>query len=451
MLLPTLVGWMWASRVYADDNPLGLLIGLGLGFGTIAGCIVVHEFVHAAAGRLLGATVLEVRVGGSRTFRSFRVGRMMVTLGRPFFGGGVTRAVFDETPPTRGRVALFLAAPSVVHLLLVAVALPSSRFLSADPGFNPADVVWLANAGMLVLNLLPGRLTVDGLSTGNDGRQILRILTEPVSLSAWRRATALLNVKHAVLARDEARITRDLARARETLDTKGEEGAALGLCHLIGDRLEAAVRFARESFESRAPDKSELTEEEFERALLGFPPAREAPRLVLALALARTGEVQEALHLVRARAATAPEALAAFLKVEAAEIYARRSPSESNLHDACALMDEALAALPWVGHFYGAHALLLTAVGNHIKALAALETADAFAAAPEFIAFHQAYRAVACAGLHRVEEGRRHLANAARFCWDTDLLSEAKERLSAAEAEVSQTPPAREVPPTDFA
>jgi len=451
MWLPALAGWVWASRAYPDDNPLGLVIGLGLGIGTILACIVVHEFAHAAAGRLAGATVLEVRVGGSRTFRSFHLGRMMVTLGRPFLGGGVTRAVFDETAPTRGRVAFFLIAPSVVHLLMVAITLPFSRLLSDDPGVNPADVIWLANAGLLVLNLLPGRLVLDGQSTGNDGRQFLGVLTTPVSLCAWRKTAALLNVEHAVLARNVARTAHALDRARETLDPRGEEGAVLALCHVIADERSAAVRLARSSFESREPEDVEPTEEEFERALLGYPPARDLPRLVLALALARTGEVDEAVRLAGDRAATADEAQAAYWKILAAEFFAQHAPSESNLYRACALMDEALDAIPWAGHFHGTRGLLLTTTGNHIKALTALEAADAYPSSPELVAIHQAYRAIACAGLDRVEEGRRHLENAVRYCFDTDLLAEAEERLRAAAGERSEAPAAREVRPADGA
>lgn len=154
------VNWMPAVNVLAGFILLWLLVCL-------------HELVHAAVAWLLGGRVYEIALGVGRTFYStrWRGIRFAVRSGLLF---GICIAVFPQKQNIRRRWMLYLAAPALVHLLIVVALLPffdGRRFVTQ---VALIELLVVINAIDVFINLFPQKFTAIIASDGYHLWQILR-------------------------------------------------------------------------------------------------------------------------------------------------------------------------------------------------------------------------------------------------------------------------------------
>ena len=159
--------------------------GLGLYFWIFIQT-VLHEAAHVLVGRMVGFSPYALSVGRGPLLLDMRLAGVDIRIrALPFFGG-VVRAWF----PLRGiswRGALFAIAGIASEAMLLALTVSLA-------GFAGGFFAMLALYQVMVLlgNLIPCRVTVEGTRIPNDGAQFLAYLTgrTSVGLKAYEQNVA---------------------------------------------------------------------------------------------------------------------------------------------------------------------------------------------------------------------------------------------------------------------
>ncbi|MHC4937599.1 MAG: site-2 protease family protein [Planctomycetota bacterium] len=136
--------------------------------------IVVHELAHVLAARLVGYRIYEIRVGREHPFWERTLFGVRCSIGSDFlYRGGY--CVVQPPPGVASLRAEFLvlAAPLLVHVALMLVALP---FWSTS---HYAQVLFVLNAWEVILNGWPGGLHEGAVLASSDGEKLLAILRRP--------------------------------------------------------------------------------------------------------------------------------------------------------------------------------------------------------------------------------------------------------------------------------
>ena len=82
---------------------------------------VIHESTHAGIARLLGWRVHVVAIGTREPWVRLRLGGTLLVIHRDFFTqGGSCLASPDAGVPSRGAIALYVAAPIVLDVVIAA-------------------------------------------------------------------------------------------------------------------------------------------------------------------------------------------------------------------------------------------------------------------------------------------------------------------------------------------
>ena len=133
---------------------------------------IPHELGHAIAARLMGMKVIKIIIGSGRTL--FTLWEF-----KQFFTGGTTLFLGKSTHLYRLKNFLIILSGSLTNFLLILLALqfPQEVFLKNLLGVHlfPGIIFYLVNALIVLNNLFPYYIKIDGKKVSSDGLQLLTI------------------------------------------------------------------------------------------------------------------------------------------------------------------------------------------------------------------------------------------------------------------------------------
>lgn len=184
----------WRTVVPAILNQILLLL-------VAYAMIPPHELAHAVTAWALGGRVYEIRIGVGPLVWERQIKGTIVSL-RRYPAGGFTMLAF----PRRERIQLRTLAATAAG-----VALSGLIVLALRPYYDPGSLVWdvaiveslvIVNAILLLLNLIPRKLSLGWTQTYTDGGHILRILMGKSSAELHHLRYFLLEGQYAIKRRD---------------------------------------------------------------------------------------------------------------------------------------------------------------------------------------------------------------------------------------------------------
>jgi len=184
------------------NMPLGYLI-FPLFFLVNVPLIFLHECAHALVGWCVGLDVHGISLGNGRRWARLRLGRFLIDLNEwPFCGMCYVSAPSDTKPWKWGLMA---AAGPAVHLIIILLMLPRLPTIEHAMAEAHMDVLWgllfLSNVILLASNLAPFRVKIGTIYLPTDGRQLLDLFRDRVSLE---HITAGHYYAHAIWSIDAA-------------------------------------------------------------------------------------------------------------------------------------------------------------------------------------------------------------------------------------------------------
>jgi hypothetical protein len=411
----TLRHWPIAAAVlvaaggYLLGGPFAAALWIGGIFLVPAGLTASHELAHAAAAKLTGARVFEVRAGWQRPRFQVRIRRLRITVARGLLRGGYCVAAYLKRRASPWRYAVFYGTPMVLHAAAAAACLwflPMPRSLAAV-GIGHFLLVY--NLLFLLASARPFDYEVGAFSIPSDGKALLILLTQRAQAEAWRRTGFVVPAIYALLdgERDES-----AARARDAehlfAGDPGVERALFTVYWALGYYAYALRLLPAYARSVRQPSQLD------EKQLLALG-AMQGPRLErwLRCAVYLHGEAWDAA-LTETKAALEEERLeearAMWFALRANALLLRGGVGD----DKAALADatSAFERLPWVSFICGVAAAAILAEGRREDALRMLAHADLLDFEGQELAVRNLWRAIALAELGRGGHARRALRQA---------------------------------------
>lgn len=368
-----------------------------------------HELAHAAAGKLTGARVFEVRVGWHRPRLQVRLFRLRFTIARGLWRGGYCVAAYLKRRAKPWRYALFYGTPMLLHAAGAAAGLhyvELPRSLTAL-GFGHFFVFY--NLLFFLASARPFDYEVGAFSLPSDGKALLLLVTQRAQVEKWRRTGFVVPALYALLD-GEREESASRAREAEHLFPDDPDVAralftvywALGYYAYALRLLPAYARGVRQ------PEQLD------EKQLLALG-AMQGPRLERWLHCvvylhgeawdAALKEIEGALQEERLE-----EARAMWFALRA-DVFLLRG-GEGDPQAALADATAAYERLPWVSFISGVTAAALLETGRHEDGLKLLERADLLDREGQELPVRNLWRAVGLAQLGRMGPARRSLREA---------------------------------------
>jgi hypothetical protein len=369
-----------------------------------------HEFAHAAAGKLTGARVFEVRIGWHRPRYQLRLlRRLRFTIARGLWRGGYCVAAYLKPHAAAWRYAVFYGTPMALHAgaavgLFFLVDLPRSL-----PALDVGHFLFVYNLLFLVASARPFDYEVGAFLIPSDGKALLLLATQRAQAEQWRRTGFVVPAVYALLdgEREES-----ASRARDTehlFPGDPDVERALFTVYWALGYYAYALRFLPAYARGvRQPEQLD------ERQLLALG-AMQGPRFERWLQCvvylhgeawdAALREIQGALSEERL-----DEARAMWLALKADVYLLRGGPGDAE----AALLDASAAyeLLPWVSFICGVAAAALLDNGRQEEGLRLLEQADLLDRGGQELPVRNLWRAVGLAQLGRMGQARRSLREA---------------------------------------
>lgn len=181
-----LFGWL-AVAVNEGLEPFGYLMMAWGGFISLTPfTLAVHEMGHAAVAALLGRRVYQINIGSGAPFKTFRIGRTLLVLGRDMSAGYVVQLPLQKA--SRWGDMAILAAGAVANLIAAVSLMFLADYLSAWSGVAAAFT-----AGSILSNLLTGLGALipkshvrEGQLRPSDGQQMLQLLRRQRAKVDWQ-------------------------------------------------------------------------------------------------------------------------------------------------------------------------------------------------------------------------------------------------------------------------
>jgi len=367
-----------------------------------------HEVAHAAAGKLTGARVFEVRLGWHRPRFQARLFRLRLTIARGLGRGGYCVAAYLKRA-ARWRYAVFYGTPMVLHAGAAAaaiclVSLPASlRELGALHFFVFYNLLFLLAAAR------PFDYEVGAFSIPSDGKALLLLATQRAQAETWRRTGFVVPAIYALLDGEKEESASRAREAEHLFPGDPDVERALFTVYWAAGYYAYALRllpaYARGV---RQPDQLD------EKQLLALG-AMQGPRLErwLTCVVYLHGEAWDAaLKEIEAalEAETFEEARAMWFALRADVLLLRAGEGDAKgaLVDATAAFER----LPWVSFICGVAAAAILDNGRNEEALRMLRHADFLDRPGQELAVRNLWRAIALAKLGRTGPARRSLREA---------------------------------------
>jgi len=399
--------WRGGTLLYAAGVfSLGALVGgldgaLRFGFAGLALpllLVVAHECTHALAGRLVGASVFEIRLGWRRPRFQLRIRNTRFTVARGLLTGGYCVAAFLRPRPARWRYAVLYGAPMVLHAVAIAVAVP---FLYWN-AIGSVHFFVLFNVVFLVASARPIDYAAGAYRIPNDGKALLSLREQ---VDAWWRPGFVLPAIYA-RSREDA-----LARARDVETMFPDDpavGRALFTVYWALGYHAYALRFV-DAFVAAVP-RPDVPEADL--LALGALHGDRLKDWLYCVVLLHGGAWDAALAGVgeRLAAETLVEARALWLALRA-YIRLLRGAGLQDLATAHDEAEEAYRMLPWVSFVAEVYGAALIERGRLRPGLDRLDAADRLEPRRRELS-REAWRAIGLARLRHRIRARRHLREA---------------------------------------
>ncbi len=184
-----------------DSAAAYILVNLLLYLLFLSLLVPLHELAHAAGAWAMRGVVFALYFGYGWGMRQRRFGSLVIGA-QPLPLTGFCVAGFPNLRRILGRTAVYIAAPLVLHTLIV---------LALLPGFQPIRLVtapaWLevfviVNALVLVLNLLPRQAAVGAMPMASDGLHLWRLARRQIKAEDLHASYFLLAMIYAYQAGD---------------------------------------------------------------------------------------------------------------------------------------------------------------------------------------------------------------------------------------------------------
>ena len=186
--------WSWA---YLSANLLLFLLFLPL-------LVPLHELAHAAGAWLMRGTVFALYFGYGWGMRERRIGQVTVAA-QPLPLIGLCVAGFQDHKRTAGRTAVYIAAPLLMHAVIVLALLPGCEFNRLGTAVAWREVFVLVNAVVLIQNLIPRQAAMAPTPLNSDGMGLWRLSRRLVKTEDLHTAYFLFSMLYAYRAGDYER------------------------------------------------------------------------------------------------------------------------------------------------------------------------------------------------------------------------------------------------------
>jgi hypothetical protein len=162
---------MWLLHEILVSLAPWFVVGLALG-------VVCHEAGHALCAVLGGLPIRLVSIGAGPLLAGRRIGDVSMRLRLLPFCGLV--AIYPPLVARKWWMLVFVAGGVAANVALIAlVALSDALGVVSDWAANPLRAVVLAQIFLVVVNLVPRPVTIEGMRLGTDGLQLLQLLCSP--------------------------------------------------------------------------------------------------------------------------------------------------------------------------------------------------------------------------------------------------------------------------------
>lgn len=425
LLFVSAFGWLWSLDVDFDRFSIadalskfaaGWVLLVALPFAIV----IVHEFVHALAGWLVGAPVYEIRIGWGKQERAFRLGRLRLTYASQLSGGGYCVV----GPPRRSgrwrRLAIW-GAPLSLHVA-AAVALGPSMVLHFGTGGHMALHLFYAyNLWDIVVNAVPRDFNFQGHVLPNDGKALITILRRPAEVAKWEMAQRLIPAYYAYADGDYATYLRLAQEMGERHAADPWVQLQIGTGYWMTEQFEKALEFVPEVAANWSERETQThTPEQIEEHGI---PVGAYERVVRALLYAYLERYDDAVREFGAglEAETAEERRATWRAFVAYVHYLARDSAGA------APARAAYATIPWSSWVAGVHAIRLVESGEPERAL---EVADRHRRSSQDNV--RLVRALALAKLGKAREARQQYRAARKASVPPAFRRRVEEALKAA-------------------
>jgi len=189
--------------------------------------LVPHELSHALVTWLAGGKVFGIHFGFGPPLWQGRIGDVEVTVSRyPF--GGQTALAFASRARLKARLFLSVLAGPAANGLLLVLLLPAFDATRTVTSLAPVEALVLANAVVLLSNLIPRKIRPAGIELKTDGLLLLDAALGRLSLDNahlryyWSEAVHALKVRDYERAQKACQVGLDLYPDSTVLqDTRG--------------------------------------------------------------------------------------------------------------------------------------------------------------------------------------------------------------------------------------
>ena len=194
VLLAALISEGRWSVVYLSANLLLFLLCLPL-------IIVLHELAHASGAWLMRGRVFALYFGYGLGIRERRIGQVTVAA-QPLPLMGFCVAGFHSPRRILGRTAVYIAAPLLMHTLILLALIPSFQLNQLGTAIAWSEVFLIVNLLVLAGNLIPRQLPAAPKPLSTDGMWLLRLASGQVKVDELHKSYFLSAMLFAYKARD---------------------------------------------------------------------------------------------------------------------------------------------------------------------------------------------------------------------------------------------------------
>lgn len=202
-LLPLSLAAVLVVALNSGDRAATAYLGVNLLLFMVFLQVIVplHELAHAGGAWLLRGVVFAIYIGADWEGRERRIGTVEVAL-RPLALMGFCVAGFADRRRIAGRTAVYIAAPLLMHALILLALLPMLQVSRVVNTVAWAEIFFVVNATVLAENLLPRQVKVGPTLLNSDGMWLWQFALGRVNAEQLHAAYFILAMVYAFRARN---------------------------------------------------------------------------------------------------------------------------------------------------------------------------------------------------------------------------------------------------------